>query len=59
MSTSEKRTILIKIQPDATYVVVTLALTHKGNFPIVLHRKSKFLSLSLSLLFAGYRLLML
>ena len=32
------------IQPDATYFVVTLSLTHKGNFSKVVHQKSKFLS---------------
>ena len=32
------------IQRNTTYVVVTLSLTHKGNFSIVLPRKSNILS---------------
>ncbi len=34
---------------DATYVVVTFSLTHKGNFSIVLPRKSNVLSMPLSM----------
>ena len=40
MSTSEKRTILIKIQPDATYVVVSFSLNHKRNLPMLLTTKA-------------------
>ena len=37
------------IQLDATYVIGTLSLAHKGNFSIVLPRRSEFLSTELLL----------